>query len=78
MNSLPVTLPYTLITRSKSFSPQPNNSLIFQTLGEGYLNDHRSDLREQIQPPFRIVYRQQGDDIEILTIFHSARLFPEG
>jgi len=40
MNSLPVTLPYTLITRSRSFSPQPNNSLIFQTLGEGYLNDH--------------------------------------
>ncbi len=34
------------------------------------------DLRELIDPPYRIVYRLQGDDIGIATIVHSSRQFP--
>jgi addiction module RelE/StbE family toxin len=37
----------------------------------------RPDLREVIQPPFRIVYRTRGDLIEIVTVFRSSRLFRE-
>jgi plasmid stabilization system protein ParE len=27
--------------------------------------------------PYRIVYRLRGDDVEIVTVFHGARMFPE-
>jgi plasmid stabilization system protein ParE len=37
----------------------------------------RSDVRELIERPFRIVYRWQEELIWILTIFHSSRQFPE-
>ncbi|MHB1863636.1 MAG: type II toxin-antitoxin system RelE/ParE family toxin [Gemmatimonadaceae bacterium] len=33
-------------------------------------------LRELIRPPYRIVYRRHQSSVEILTIFHSARLPP--
>jgi toxin ParE1/3/4 len=33
-------------------------------------------LRELIRPPYRIVYRRHESSVEILTIFHSARLAP--
>lgn len=35
----------------------------------------RPDVREVIQPPFRIVYRNRGDRIDIVTVFRSSRLF---
>jgi plasmid stabilization system protein ParE len=35
----------------------------------------RSDVREVIQPPFRIVYRLSGDGVEVATVFRSSRLF---
>lgn len=36
----------------------------------------RSEIREIIHVPYRIVYRLVGDDqIHILTVHHSARLF---
>ena len=34
-------------------------------------------LRELIRPPYRIVYEIQGPVVFVLTIFHSARRFPE-
>ena len=34
------------------------------------------DIREILRPPYRIVYRRRPEVIEILTVHHSARLFP--
>lgn len=34
-------------------------------------------LRELIVRPYRIVYRLRGDVVEIVTVFHSARLLPD-
>jgi addiction module RelE/StbE family toxin len=36
----------------------------------------RPDLREVILGSYRIVYRLREDSVEILTVFHGARLFP--
>jgi len=37
---------------------------------------NQADLREVILPPFRIVYRLQGDAVEIVTVFRATRLLP--
>jgi addiction module RelE/StbE family toxin len=34
----------------------------------------RPDIRELIVQSYRIVYRVRGDDVEILTVHHGARL----
>jgi toxin ParE1/3/4 len=34
------------------------------------------NLREIIVSPFRIVYRLRGDVVEVVTVFHSARVLP--
>lgn len=34
-------------------------------------------LRELVRPPYRIVYRRRDDLVEVLTVFHSARPFPD-
>lgn len=34
-------------------------------------------LRELVVRPYRIVYRLRGDVVEIVTVFHSARLLPD-
>jgi addiction module RelE/StbE family toxin len=34
-------------------------------------------IREIIVRPYRIVYRRHPDRIEIVTVFHAARLFPD-
>ena len=33
-------------------------------------------LRELVRPPYRIVYDLQDNVVEILTVFHAARMFP--
>ena len=45
----------------------------------GRMVPERADpsLRELIRPPYRIVYRRHEAAVEVLTIFHSARLLPE-
>lgn len=39
----------------------------------------RSDpsLRELVRPPYLIVYELSQDTVNVLTIFHSSRLFPD-
>ena len=37
----------------------------------------RSDIRELIVQSYRIVYRVRGEDVEILTVHHGARLLRE-
>lgn len=36
----------------------------------------RPGIRELVEAPFRIVYRIQRDDVEIIDVFHSAQLPP--
>ncbi len=38
----------------------------------------RADLRELIVGSYRIVYRLGDASVAVLTVFHGARLFPEG
>ena len=37
----------------------------------------RPNLRELILRPYRLVYRLQGEVVEIVTVFHAARMFPD-
>ena len=37
----------------------------------------RPDIRELIQGSYRVVYRLRSDQVEVLTVFHGARLFPD-
>jgi plasmid stabilization system protein ParE len=36
----------------------------------------REDVRERLFHNYRIVYRLRGDDIEVVSISHGARLLP--
>lgn len=36
----------------------------------------REDIREVIEPPYRIVYRILPDRIDVLTVFHGAQQPP--
>lgn len=36
----------------------------------------REDIREVIEPPYRIVYRVFAERIDVLTVFHGARQPP--
>ncbi len=38
----------------------------------------RPDIREIILGSDRVVYRLRSGQAEVLTVFHGARLFPEG
>lgn len=49
----------------------------FPLLGRTVPERQRTDLRELIKPPHRIVYRV-SDAIYILTIFRTSRMFPSG
>jgi len=35
------------------------------------------EIREIIKRPYRIVYRVHPDKVEIVTVFHASRLFPD-
>lgn len=37
----------------------------------------RDDVRELIERPYRIIYRIQRDQIEVLAVIHGAQLLPE-
>ena len=49
----------------------------FPLMGRHVPERSREDLRELINPPYRIVYRV-GEVIRILTIVRASRLFPSG
>ena len=34
------------------------------------------DVREVVEPPYRIVYRVTADRLDVLAVFHGARLLP--
>ena len=37
----------------------------------------RPNLRELVVRPYRLVYRLRGNVIEVVTVFHAARMFPD-
>lgn len=47
---------------------------IFPRSGRVVPEFERPDIRELIVQSYRIVYRLRGDDVEILTVHHGARL----
>lgn len=49
----------------------------FPFSGEVVPELNRESIREIIHPPYRIIYRVASDLIEILTVYHSARLLGE-
>jgi toxin ParE1/3/4 len=36
----------------------------------------REDVRERQYHKYRIIYRVRGDEVEVLTVIHGARLLP--
>ena len=36
----------------------------------------QDDIREVIEPPYRLVYRIRADQIDVLTVFHGAQQPP--
>jgi plasmid stabilization system protein ParE len=55
----------------------PGRLLEFPESGRMVPEFGRPNLRELIVRPYRLVYRLQGDIIEVVTVFHAARMFPE-
>ena len=35
------------------------------------------DIREVVEPPYRVVYRVTPDRVDVLAVFHGARLLPD-
>jgi addiction module RelE/StbE family toxin len=55
----------------------PSRLLQFPESGRMVPEFSRPNLRELILRPYRLVYRFQGDIIEVVTVFHAARMFPD-
>jgi len=37
---------------------------------------HRQDIRELVEPPYRLVYRRQPESVIVLMIFRASRKIP--
>ena len=63
---------------ARSFAARIESSIdrlaIFPRSGRVVPEFGRPDIRELIVQSYRVVYRLQGDGVEILTIHHGARL----
>ena len=55
----------------------PGRLLQFPQLGRVVPEFGKPSLRELIVRPYRLVYRLRGDVIEVVTVFHASRMFPE-
>ena len=55
----------------------PSRLLEFPESGRIVPEFGRPDLRELVIRPYRLVYRLRGDLIEVVTVFHAARMFPD-
>jgi plasmid stabilization system protein ParE len=47
-------------------------------VGRAVPESERSDLRQVLLRPYRIIYRISGGRVEIVTIWHYRRLLPRG
>jgi toxin ParE1/3/4 len=55
----------------------PSRLLQFPESGRMVPEFSRPNLRELVLRPYRLVYRLQGDVVEVVTVFHAARMFPD-
>ena len=55
----------------------PGRLLEFPESGRMVPEFGRPNLRELIVRPYRLVYRVRGEVIEVVTVFHAARMFPD-
>jgi addiction module RelE/StbE family toxin len=55
----------------------PDRLRQFPELGRVVPEFGQVTLRELIVRPYRLVYRLRGEVIEIVTVFHGARMFPD-
>jgi plasmid stabilization system protein ParE len=55
----------------------PSRLIQFPELGRVVPEFGQPDLRELIVRPYRLVYRLRGEIVEIATVFHAARMFPD-
>jgi plasmid stabilization system protein ParE len=55
----------------------PDRLLRFPELGRVVPEFGQATLRELIVRPYRLVYRLRGEAVEIVTVFHGARMFPD-
>jgi len=55
----------------------PNRLIQFPELGRVVPEFGKSDIRELIIRPYRLVYRPRGELVEIATVFRAARMFPD-
>jgi toxin ParE1/3/4 len=54
----------------------PSRLLEFPESGRMVPEFGRPNLRELVVRPYRLVYRLRGDVVDVVTVFHAARLFP--
>ena len=55
----------------------PGRLLQFPRLGRVVPEFGEPNLRELIVRPYRVVYRLRGEAIEVVTVFHAARMVPD-
>lgn len=55
----------------------PGRLIEFPELGRVVPEFDQPDMRELIIRPCRLVYRLRGECVEIATVFHAARMFPD-
>jgi toxin ParE1/3/4 len=48
----------------------------FPNSGRAVDRYERPGLRELIEPPYRIVYRVRGQQVQVVDVFHSSQLPP--
>lgn len=49
---------------------------LFPEIGRTVPEYQRPDIRELVLGSYRVVYRLRSGQVEVLTVFHGARLFP--
>lgn len=55
----------------------PSRLIQFPEQGRVVPEFAQPDLRELIVRPYRLVYRLRGELVEIATVFHATRMFPD-
>jgi len=55
----------------------PNRLIEFPEMGRVVPEFGQPDMRELVIRPYRLVYRLRGEFVEVATVFHAARMFPD-
>jgi toxin ParE1/3/4 len=58
-----------LLARSETLADHPE-------AGRRVAEVPTGELRELVEPPYRLVYRVRGGEVQVITVFHGRRMFP--